>query len=72
MAVLYAAGGSLLTVLLGRPLVGLNYEQFDREANFRSGLIHVRENAEAILLAGGEEHLLAHDAPLLKRVLPAA
>ena len=47
VAVLYAAGGSLLTVLLGRPLVGLNYEQFDREANFRSGLIHVRENAEA-------------------------
>ncbi len=57
VAVLYAAGGSLLTVLLGRPLVGLNYEQFDREANFRSGLIHVRENAEAILLAGGEERL---------------
>ena len=57
VAVLYAAGGSLLTVLLGRPLVGLNYEQFDREANFRSGLIHVRENAEAILLAGGEEQL---------------
>ncbi len=57
VAVLYAAGGSLLTVLLGRPLVGLNYEQFDREANFRSGLIHVRENAEAILLAGREARL---------------
>ena len=57
VAVLYAAGGSLLTVLLGRPLVRLNYDQFDREAYFRSGLIHVRENAEAILLAGGEERL---------------
>lgn len=57
VAVLYAAGGSLLTVLLGRPLVGLNYDQFDREANFRSGLIHVRENAEAILLAGRESRL---------------
>jgi vitamin B12/bleomycin/antimicrobial peptide transport system ATP-binding/permease protein len=57
VAVLYAAGGSLLTVLLGRPLVGLNYEQFDREANFRSGLIHVRENAEAILAAGREARL---------------
>ena len=57
VAVLYAAGGSLLTVLLGRPLVGLNYEQFDREANFRSGLIHVRENAEAVLLAGREARL---------------
>ncbi|MBP6682842.1 MAG: ABC transporter ATP-binding protein/permease [Halioglobus sp.] len=58
VAVLYAAGGSLLTVLLGRPLVGLNYEQFDREANFRSGLIHVRENAEAVLVAGREAGLL--------------
>jgi putative ATP-binding cassette transporter len=57
VAVLYAAGGSLLTVLLGRPLVGLNYEQFDREANFRSGLIHVRENAEVILLAAREARL---------------
>jgi putative ATP-binding cassette transporter len=57
VAVLYAAGGSLLTVLLGRPLVGLNYDQFDREANFRSGLIHVKENAEAILLANREQRL---------------
>lgn len=54
VAVVYAAGGSLLTVLLGRPLVRLNYDQFDREANFRSGLIHVRENTEAVLLAGRE------------------
>jgi putative ATP-binding cassette transporter len=58
VAVLYAAGGSLLTILLGRPLVRLNYDQLDREANFRSGLIHVRENAEAILLAGSEARLL--------------
>ena len=57
VAVLYAAGGSLLTILLGRPLVGLNYDQLDREANFRSGLIHVRENAEAIRLAQYEGRL---------------
>ena len=36
VAVLYAAGGSLLTILLGRPLIRLNYDQLDREANFRS------------------------------------
>ena len=35
-----------LTIVLGRPLVTLNYNQLDKEANFRSGLIHVRENAE--------------------------
>ncbi len=57
VAVLYAASGSLLTILLGRPLVGLNYDQLDKEANFRAGLIHVRENAEAIRLAQGEGRL---------------
>ena len=54
VAVGYAACGSYLTVILGRPLVGLNYNQLDKEATFRSALIHVRENAEAIMLAGGE------------------
>lgn len=65
VAVLYAAGGSLLTILLGRPLVRLNYDQLDREANFRSGLIHVRENAEAILLAGSEPRLVQRLRELL-------
>ena len=32
----YAALGTLTTVLLGRPLVGLNYRQSDREADFRA------------------------------------
>ena len=43
VAVLYAAGGSLFTIVLGRPLIRLNYDQLDKEASFRSGLIHVRE-----------------------------
>ncbi|CAM5767976.1 ABC transporter ATP-binding protein [Labrys miyagiensis] len=55
VAVSYAACGSYLTILLGRPLVKLNYNQLDKEAAFRSGLIHVRENAEAIVLANREE-----------------
>ena len=57
VAVAYAAGGSLLTIYLGRPLIWLNNEQLDREADFRSGLIHVRENAEAVLLSGSEARL---------------
>ena len=57
VAVLYAAGGTLLTIVLGRPLVWLNYNQLDMEANFRSDLIHVRENAEAIALARREDRL---------------
>jgi putative ATP-binding cassette transporter len=55
VAVLYAACGSYLTILLGRPLIALNYDQLDKEANFRSGLIHVRENAESIMLTRSEE-----------------
>jgi vitamin B12/bleomycin/antimicrobial peptide transport system ATP-binding/permease protein len=54
IAVLYAAAGSALTILLGRPLIRLNYHQSDFEANFRSELIRVRENAEEIARSGNE------------------
>lgn len=54
IAVLYATAGSFLTIWLGRPLIRLNYLQSDFEANFRSELIRVRENAEEIARIGGE------------------
>jgi putative ATP-binding cassette transporter len=54
IAVFYAAAGSGLTFLLGRPLIRLNYRQSDFEANFRSELILLRENADAIALTGNE------------------
>jgi vitamin B12/bleomycin/antimicrobial peptide transport system ATP-binding/permease protein len=50
VAVGYAALGSLCTVVLGRPLVRLNYDQSDREASFRSELVHLGENAESVAL----------------------
>jgi putative ATP-binding cassette transporter len=59
VAALYAAGGSLFTFVLGRPLLRLNYDQLDKEASFRSGLIHVRDNAEAIMIAREEESQMA-------------
>ncbi|MGH8646666.1 MAG: ABC transporter ATP-binding protein/permease, partial [Gammaproteobacteria bacterium] len=59
VAVLYAAVGSFLTIALGRPLVGLNYMQFDKEANFRADLIHVRENAASVALLRREGRLRA-------------
>src|SRR5262249_21125248 len=65
VAVGYAALGSLLTLLLGRPLIGLNSRQLDREADFRSALIHIRENAEAIALTRHEGRLTAR---LLRRI----
>jgi vitamin B12/bleomycin/antimicrobial peptide transport system ATP-binding/permease protein len=56
-AVIYASIGSLLTLLLGRRLIGLNDQQFDKEANFRSELMHVRENAESIAMLHREGRL---------------
>lgn len=57
VTIAYAAGGSYLTVLLGRTLVELNYTQLDKEANFRSDLIHVRENAASVALLHRERQL---------------
>jgi len=57
VALAYASFGTLCTFLLGRPLMRLNYNQLDMEANFRSDLIHVRENAESIALGHREGRL---------------
>lgn len=54
VAVLYAAAGSAMAVMLGRPLIGLNVKQLDREADFRSMLIHLREHAEAVTVTQRE------------------
>ena len=67
VAVGYAALGSLLTILLGRPLVGLNYRQLDREANFRSALNHVHEHAESVALLHWEGRLTCPAAPPPRR-----
>jgi putative ATP-binding cassette transporter len=55
VSVTYAACGSLLTIALGRPLIKLSYDQLDKEASFRLSLIRVREDAESIMLAHGEQ-----------------
>lgn len=54
-AVGYAAFGTLMTVLLGRRLVGLDVQQFKKEADLRYELIRVREHAGSIALLQGEE-----------------
>jgi putative ATP-binding cassette transporter len=59
VAVAYSILGSLLAIYLGKPLVKLNYDQLDREANFRSRLVHVRENAESVALLRREGRLKA-------------
>jgi putative ATP-binding cassette transporter len=70
VAVAYAGLGSLLTVVLGHPLVRLNYDQSDREASFRSELVHVGQNAESVALLRLEQRIqsrLAHRLEALVR-----
>lgn len=57
VCLLYAAAGSFATIKLGRPLIQLQYDQLDKEANFRAGLIHVRDHAESIALDRYEKQL---------------
>lgn len=52
VAVLYAMAGSTLTILLGRPLIKLNYRQSDREADFRSQLIWTHDHAGEVARDG--------------------
>ena len=53
-ALLYAILGTVLTHLIGWPLVGLSFQQQHYEADFRFNLVRVRENSEQIALLGGE------------------
>ncbi len=52
--VIYALAGTAIAVLLGRRLIGLNFNQLRLEANFRYGMVHVRDNAESIAFYRGE------------------
>ncbi|MBV9354665.1 MAG: ABC transporter ATP-binding protein/permease [Chloroflexi bacterium] len=54
VAIGYAFVGSILAHLIGRPLIGLSFNQQRLEADFRYSLVRVRENAEGIALYGGE------------------
>jgi vitamin B12/bleomycin/antimicrobial peptide transport system ATP-binding/permease protein len=51
---LYAWLGSWLVNRVGRPIIGLAYEQEKLEADFRFGLIRLRENSESTALIAGE------------------
>ena len=53
-AIAYAGVGSLVVGWVGWPLVSKNYFRQRFEADFRFGLIRVRENSEAVALYRGE------------------
>lgn len=51
----YAVFGTLVSIFLGKRLLNLNFQKLRLEADFRYGLIHVRDNVESIAFYQGEE-----------------
>ncbi|MEH2391776.1 MAG: ABC transporter ATP-binding protein/permease [Nostoc sp.] len=52
--VTYAIVGTIITAWVGQRLIGINFNQLKREADFRYSLVHVRDNAESIAFYQGE------------------
>jgi putative ATP-binding cassette transporter len=59
VAVGYAVIGTWLTHKIGKPLIGLNYNQQRYEADFRYNLVRFRENVEGVALYRGEDGEMA-------------
>ncbi len=51
----YSAIATIVLVVAGRRLVRINFDQLRYEADFRYGLVHIRDNAESIAFYAGEE-----------------
>ena len=62
VAIVYAGAGSLLTHWIGKPLIGLQFNQQRYEADYRFSLVRLRENAEGVALYRGENEELAISA----------
>jgi putative ATP-binding cassette transporter len=54
VALVYAIAGTWLTHVIGKPLVGINFQLQRNEADFRYALVRLRENAEGVALYRGE------------------
>ncbi len=51
----YAAFATTILLIAGKNLVRIDFDQLRYEADFRYGLVHVRDNAESIAFYSGEE-----------------
>ncbi len=67
VAVVYAVVGTVLTHLIGKPLIGLDFNQQRFEADFRFSLVRLRENTEGVALYRGEA---AEERSLRGRFVP--
>ena len=52
--IIYAVFGTAVMVIFGKRLIVLNFNQLRKEADFRYGLVHIRDNAESIAFYRGE------------------
>ncbi len=66
---LYAMIGSFSAYYLGKPLIGLNFQQLRLEADYRYKLVNIRDNAESIAFYGGEGIEKTRTRQRLKRAL---
>jgi putative ATP-binding cassette transporter len=67
-ALAYAIIGSLVTNKLGHPLVSINYQLQRVEADFRFGLIRLRENAEQVAFYDGMRTEISNAEDLFRRI----
>jgi vitamin B12/bleomycin/antimicrobial peptide transport system ATP-binding/permease protein len=68
IALAYSSVATSLALWVGRPLVGASNLRQTLEADFRFGLVHARENTEAIALIRGEADERGHLLNLLEGV----
>lgn len=68
-AACYSLVGSFVTYFLGRPLIGLNFAQLKKEADYRYKLINVRDSAESIAFYGRESREFVRTRQRLKAAL---
>src|SRR5687767_2047171 len=59
VALVYATLGTWLTHVIGRALIGLDFNQQRYEADFRFALVRLRENSEGVALYRGEREELS-------------
>jgi len=55
VAMVYAVIGTFVCYIIGRRLVSLQYDKYQKEADFRYGLVRIRDNAESIAFYRGEK-----------------
>ena len=52
--IVYAIGGTFISLQIGKPLVEINFKQEKTEADYRYSLVRIRDNAESIAFFRGE------------------